>query len=130
MLKVCCRCGKIHSRDYNCQPVVKVQKRYSQADKFRNTQLWRKKANSIKKRDYQMCRVCLLNLYNTIRQYNSENTSVHHIIPLSEDFGKRLDDDNLITLCRYHHELAENGAIPRSLLREIAASPICFNELK
>lgn len=130
MLKACCKCGKIHSRDYNCQPATQTQRRCSQADKFRNTKYWREKAAEIKRRDFQMCRVCLLKLYNTKLQINGEKTSVHHIIPLAEDYSRRLDNDNLITLCSYHHELAEKGVIPRAHLRDIAASPLCFNALK
>ena len=37
--------------------------------------------------------------------------SVHHITPLTDDFDARLDDDNLISLCAYHHEQAERGEI-------------------
>jgi hypothetical protein len=44
---------------------------------------------------------------------------VHHIIPLAEDYNKRLDNDNLITLCNYHHKLAEDNQIPREELQEI-----------
>lgn len=59
-----------------------------------------------------------------ITRYNSRRLSAHHIIPLAEDYDRRLDDDNLITLCSYHHELAERGVIPRPLLLELArASP-------
>ena len=31
-------------------------------------------------------------------------TEVHHIIPLSIDFNKRLDDDNLMALCVSCHD--------------------------
>ncbi len=47
--------------------------------------------------------------------------SVHHIVPLAEDFNRRLDDGNLITLCGFHHEQAERGVISRELLLELAA---------
>lgn len=46
---------------------------------------------------------------------------MHHIIPLEEDYNKRLDSDNLITLCRYYHELAEKGEISREALQEMIA---------
>ena len=48
-----------------------------------------------------------------------ENISVHHIEPLSEAPAKALDRDNLISLCSYHHELAEKGKISREELRSI-----------
>ena len=46
---------------------------------------------------------------------------MHHIIPIEENYDKRLDENNLITLCRYHHEMAESGEIPREELQEIVA---------
>ena len=50
------------------------------------------------------------------------DTSVHHIVPLVEDYEKRLDDDNLITLCSRHHEMAEKGDIDRRELLVSASS--------
>ena len=122
MLKACSKCGKIHERSYICTPAI-MQQRNSEADKFRNTQTWRRKSESIKKRDRYFCRVCLEKLYNTRLRYNGERLSVQHIIPLAEDFGRRLDDSNLITLCAYHHELAERGTIPRRELLALAQKP-------
>lgn len=131
MLKSCSKCGKVHPKGYVCQhKCVEASVRNSEADRFRNTQTWRNKAIDIKKRDFYLCRVCLRGDYNTINRLNSNRLSVHHIIPLKNDFGKRLDDDNLITLCDYHHELAEKGAIPAAFLRGLAASPLRFTELK
>ena len=124
MFKACSKCGRIHERGYVCTVGVKPkQERDSQADRFRNTKVWRRKADEIKTRDMHLCRVCLIKQYNTILQYNAVRLSVHHIIPLSEDYDKRLDDDNLITLCPYHHELAERGTIPRRLLLGLAGEP-------
>jgi hypothetical protein len=48
---------------------------------------------------------------------------VHHIVPLAEDLGRGLDMDNLITVCDYHHRLAEEGEIPRTVLTDIIAIP-------
>lgn len=121
MLKACSRCGRIHERGFVCMPrTAYKQERNSQADKFRNTSVWRQKSEDIKKRDIHLCRICLTKQYNTLIQYNSQKLSVHHIVPLNEDYSKRLDDDNLITLCSYHHELAEHGTIPRRLLLDLA----------
>lgn len=121
MRKVCSKCGKIHERGFVCTagPSVK-QERNSQADRFRNTQMWRRKSESIQARDMHLCRICLIKQFNTKLQHNSRRLSAHHIIPLAEDYDRRLDDDNLITLCSYHHELAERGVIPRPLLLELA----------
>ena len=72
-----------------------------------------RKAAEILERDYHCCRVCL-----SAGIINSNDLSVHHIIPLKDDYDRRLDNDNLITLCRYHHEAAERGHISR---QELAA---------
>ena len=45
---------------------------------------------------------------------------VHHIVPVEEDYSLRLDNDNLISLCREHHEEAEKGRIDRDILKGIA----------
>lgn len=46
---------------------------------------------------------------------------MHHIIPLAEVWEKRLDNDNLILLCRAHHEKAEKGEVDRDTLHCIAS---------
>ena len=45
---------------------------------------------------------------------------MHHIVPITDAWDDRLNDDNLITLCREHHEMAEQGKISRETLRLIA----------
>lgn len=122
MKKACSKCGKIHDRSYVCQLKSKVQERTdSVAYRFRNRQVWKKKANEIKDRDMHLCQVCVRKLYNTRKQHTSYGLSVHHIIPIVTDYDRKLDNDNLITLCSYHHELAEKGRIPVKELLEIAA---------
>ena len=80
--------------------------------RFRNSKSWTKKSEEIRERDRHLCQVCLLNKYDTMMTFNFKKLEVHHIIPLSKDFNKRLDNDNLITLCSYHHHMAEKGEIP------------------
>lgn len=131
MQKSCSKCGKIHPKGYICRNKASVAvERNSEADLFRNTQAWKKKTEDIKQRDLYLCRVCFCGIYSTKNRLNNKRLSVHHIIPIKVDFDKRLDNDNLITLCDYHHELAEKGAIPAAFLRETAVSPIRFIELK
>lgn len=43
--------------------------------------------------------------------------SVHHIVPLEENFDLALEEENLITLCREHHEQAEKGVLNRAELK-------------
>lgn len=120
MLKACKYCGRIHDTKYNCgkRPARKKTK-YSQADHFRRTQAWTDKAIEIKQRDNYLCQICIRGLYNAPRKFNYKKLSVHHATPINEDWDKRLNDDNLITICSAHHEMAENGRIPYEIIRRI-----------
>lgn len=60
-----------------------------------------------------LCAACL---HGDPPVYNNESLEVHHIVPLRENFEDRLDDSKCITLCRFHHELAESGQIGRDVL--------------
>ena len=116
MYKTCSRCGKIHDFNKSCYRNQKA-KGLTDADKFRKTYRWHKKSEDIRTRDKHLCRCCLADIYNTYNQFNFSKLSVHHIVPLEEDYSLRLDDDNLITLCDYHHKLAENNVIRRYILK-------------
>lgn len=54
---------------------------------------------------------------NTI---NNTGIEVHHIVPVRESKELRLDGENLISLCREHHEQAEKGEIKRQVLIKYA----------
>ena len=112
MLKSCKYCGRIHDSQYDCGRKPQPQKRITYIDRFRGSRMWRGKREQIRRRDKNLCQVCIRNLYGTDRQYNYENLSVHHAIPIETDYDKRLDDDNLLTVCGMHHEMAESGEIP------------------
>ena len=114
MLVSCSYCGLVHERGYKCNKAFRP-KRTKEANniiRFRSSRLWKKKRDEIKKRDKFLCQVCLLDKYFTERIYNFHNLEVHHIIPLCKNFELRLEDNNLITICNFHHKLAENGNIP------------------
>lgn len=112
MKRYCTICHKIH--EGRCKPVFA---RDSRADRFRNTQAWRSKSAVILDRDYHCCRVCY-----AAGNICTSGLSVHHITPLAVDYDRRLEEDNLITLCRFHHEQAERGAIKAGFLRELAGA--------
>lgn len=120
MLKSCHYCGRIHDSKFDCgkKPVYKKIK-YTKADYFRRSQAWTDKAIEIKRRDNYLCQICIRRLYNTLQQYNYTGLSVHHAIPINQDWGKRLDDDNLISLCKMHHEMTESGEIPYEIVKQI-----------
>lgn len=117
MLKTCSICGKIHDMDIVCKREYKKKK--TKASEFRNTYIWKNKRDSIKKRDNYLCRVCMSGKYNTNYRYTYKEIEVHHIVPIEEDYSRRLDSLNLITLCRMHHKMAETGQIKREELIEM-----------
>lgn len=88
--------------------------------RFRSTEAWKKKSEEIRTRDKYLCQICFRKLYGTRKQYNDVGVSVHHIIPIVEDWDSRLDNDKLIVLCEEHHKAAERGDIPRDRLLAIA----------
>lgn len=114
--RYCTVCGKIH--EGGCRREYINVERNSQADKFRNTQLWKRTAKAILERDFHCCRVCFASGILTNRKL-----SVHHIVPLAEDYEQRLEWGNLITLCQSCHARAEHGAIPRKTLLHLASIP-------
>ena len=120
-LVTCKYCG-ITERGHICpHRKSRVKKGDRKSDKFRNTKVWQLKREEIKQRDRHLCAVCLANLYNTINWLNYKNVEVHHIEKLEENYSRRLDNSNLISLCSYHHKMAENGEIPREVLYELVA---------
>lgn len=119
MLKSCQYCGRIHDSKLICSKKPKKQKQITEIDKFRWTRIWQKKREEIKKRDLHLCQICIRELYNTETKYNTQNLEVHHNIPINEDYNKRLENNNLLTVCHYHHELCESGDIPREEVQSI-----------
>ena len=71
--------------------------------KFYNSKEWRKKRDEILTRSNGLCVICWL--LGRVRSA----TSVHHSKKLREHFELRLDDNNLIAVCRECHELVEDS---------------------
>ena len=115
MYRSCSVCGRIHPEDKMCK---RSYKQNTIESKFRNNNDWIKKRNQIKKRDKYLCQLCLKD-----NVYTYDNLQVHHIIPIAKDYNKKLDSDNLITLCRMHHEQAEKGIITKEELYELLEVP-------
>lgn len=112
MLRSCQYCGRIHDRKFNCGKKPVYQKKRTDIDTFRSSKAWQRKREQIRQRDLNLCRVCF-----SRGLYIYDNLSVHHIIPIDQDYEKRLDEGNLITLCDVHHEMAENGEIDAETLK-------------
>ena len=136
MLKTCVYCGRIHDASVVCPQKGKALERQEQIkdrarkdrgsreDKFRHTGDWKKMREHILHRDRRLCLCCLAGIDETETRYETRDLSVHHIVPLKEDYSKRLDEDNLITLCGYHHEQCESGAVGRDKQRELIEKSI------
>lgn len=121
MKKSCPYCGGIHDPRYACpkKPQPTYGQHRSEAGDLRRTNAWKNKSIEIRKRDRNLCRVCLDH-----GSINTKHLSVHHIIPINEDKGLYLDNDNLITLCDKCHEEAERGKIDRDYLIELATTEV------
>lgn len=124
MKRTCKYCGIVdenhicpHRKEYK-------KKEFTQARKFRNSKSWQTKSQEIRQRDRHLCRICMIDKYNTVNQLNYKKLEVHHIISLEQDYSKRLDNDNLITLCSYHHHMAEAGDIPAEELQRLAKDKV------
>ena len=119
-MKVACKYCGIVSKPHDCPRKPKKFKKGTEADRFRWSNVWSEKREEIRSRDNNLCQVCIRNLHGTTYIYNYNDLSVHHIVSLKEDFEKRLDNDNLITVCQRHHEAAESGLISKVVLLKIA----------
>lgn len=121
MKRSCQYCGRVHDYSYQCpmKPKPTEGKRDREIVRFRGSGYWKSKRKEILTRDKGLCVVCRLGLDGEPDLVPAD--SVHHITPLADDFELRLDDDNLISLCEYHHQRAERGDIPKAqLLRLIS----------
>lgn len=125
MLKSCHYCGRIHDKNYMCpqkEEAIKrrQKKKGTKEDRFRSSTEWKWKREDVRLRDRQMCQVCARGLYGTEKEIQTEDIEVHHIVPIEEDWDSRMDGENLVTLCRYHHNMAEKKQIKRIILKKIA----------
>ena len=128
MLVTCRHCGRIHERSYDCGQKKTTGKKWnprwsngSDEARFRWSQEWKDKRDEIRARDLNLCQCCIRGLYQygNKRPLNYDDLSVHHAIPITQDWERRLDDSNLITLCSLHHEMAESGDIPYETIKAI-----------
>lgn len=115
MLRSCPVCGRIHDSRIKCRSKQRVP-RESRASRYRSTADWQRTRNEARERDMNMCVKC-----RSLGVVTTDGLSVHHIVPLEEDFGLRNELDNCVTLCPMHHEEAERGDISRSELRGLIA---------
>jgi len=105
---------RIHDSKYDCGKKPKRKRQDNGKNKFRWSRKWTEKREKIKERDNYLCLLCKME-----GRYNHEDLEVHHITPLEENFNRRIDEDNLITLCKKHHGEAERGRFTKDYLYNI-----------
>ena len=115
MWKACSKCGKIHPYNKRCYVGYSSKRKNTDANKFRATMLWTNKSIEIREDSKYLCSICL-----DKGIYNYKRIEVHHIEPLWENFERRLDNYNLIALCKAHHKEAEENKIKREHLFKLA----------
>lgn len=104
MNKLCSACGAIIPVSSTCgckkKDVTKRVKRYYENNpdelKFLNSKAWKRKRMYIIRRDLGICQRC----YHKFNKLNSKQLQVHHIKSRLDYPNLRLDDNNLITLCK------------------------------
>lgn len=109
MYKACSVCGKIHPYNYKC-------KRKEKREDLHNSTAWHKKSKDIRERSKYICEVCLDQFGKGGSAVLGNSVEVHHIIKVKDEPDLLLDDDNLICLCRMHHEEAEAGKLSKEYL--------------
>ena len=117
MLVSCRYCSAFHKRVEQCKnrPVNNSRKKeINDITRFRSSRLWQKKRQEIKVRDKFLCQYCK---NKGIYQFNK--LEVHHILPISRSWNKRLKNSNLITLCHLCHKKADNNDISINELKDI-----------
>lgn len=70
--------------------------------KFYKSSAWQKKRKQALRRDEWICQDCNNEGIITVAK------EVHHLVETKHDWSKRLELDNLISLCRTHHDRRHN----------------------
>ena len=115
MYKACPNCGKIHPFNKSrCFLGRNKYQGYSSVSKLRKSSKYQKVMNIIKEDSNGLCSVCF-----DQGKFIYEDLEVHHIekLRLRPDLAR--DVDNLICLCRFHHQLAEVNMLSKDYLRSL-----------
>ena len=118
-MKISCPyCGRMHERGFTCskKPIRKCRYDKREANRVHHSNRWTKLSLSIRERDKFLCVYCLRH----DKRINTLGIEVHHIVPIEQDNDRAYDSENLISLCREHHEQAEKGLIDKDVLEALA----------
>jgi 5-methylcytosine-specific restriction enzyme A len=117
MLVSCSYCSGSHKRGAVCSKRPKDRRTKTDPSyvfRFRSSFAWQAKRDAIKTRDKFLCVYCM-----DQGRFVFDRLAVHHIRPIKDAWHLRLDELNLITLCRSCHENAENANISSTVLGEL-----------
>ncbi|MDB8794283.1 HNH endonuclease signature motif containing protein [Romboutsia sp. 1001216sp1] len=114
MSKILCKhCMKIHDREYECgskkkhrrmkQQARRNDNRYKVYNDCYNTSRWKKVREQVLKDANYMCEVCM-----ELGKINYTDIQVHHVEKVKNNVERMYDIDNLIVVCREHHNIIEN----------------------
>lgn len=114
-MKVLCKhCLKIHCMELKCTQMqqhirnrnANRRKQYNNKHKeysnCYNSTKWKKVREKALEQTNYMCAICL-----ELGKYNYKDIQVHHLEKIKENKNKIFELDNLIPLCREHHNQVE-----------------------
>lgn len=119
--KLCAKCGAViplgETYCDKCRPVEKVTREELQVDdseemsakvkSFYKSKQWRMFRKGILARDKYLCVACAANGRLSVA------SDVHHIVRVKQDWNKRFDPSNCISLCKECHNKADKtGVVP------------------
>lgn len=102
-----CKCGTKHEVGTECVNKWKYKRdnlseEGKKVNRFYSSKAWKDKREEIKSRDV-FCQRCKAKF----NLFTYENLEIHHIEPLAIKWEKRLQNDNLITLCVQCHRFVD-----------------------
>ena len=99
---VTCECVKATRKEYNKN--VRYNKDNMKYSKFYDSIHWKRMSTYIRCKYNGLCLVCYIK-YKVLKIADV----VHHIVELKEDYSKRLDEENLVTLCHSCHNILHSN---------------------
>ena len=89
---------KDKTKQYNSDRYIRDKANEDKIRMFYVSNEWKNKRQEIIKRDNNECQIC------KVLSKFVQSDDVHHIVPMTKDFSKKLDNNNLISLCSKCHK--------------------------
>lgn len=117
--KLCAKCGAViplgETYCAECKPKRKATREElkiddseemdAKAEAFYNSRQWRRFRQGILARDHYLCVNCAANGRLSVA------SDVHHIVRVKQDWNKRFDPSNCISLCKACHNKADRAGV-------------------